>query len=92
VITQSGAAQGLAVLAPLRGAFTSFLCLTDRRGGHILCRPPFARVLQALLADSFCSALRIVCSCPGLARTAAPSPIKKTATFDRDSLYQSDLN
>ncbi|RNA72846.1 hypothetical protein EBO33_21960, partial [[Curtobacterium] plantarum] len=28
VITQSGAAQGLAVLAPLRGSFTSFACLT----------------------------------------------------------------
>ena len=31
VITQSGAAQGLAVLAPLRGSFTSFLCLTEGR-------------------------------------------------------------
>jgi len=41
VRTQSGAAQGLAVLAPLRGTFTSFLCLTDRRGWHILCRPAF---------------------------------------------------
>jgi len=41
VITQSGAAQGLAVLAPLRGSFTSFVCLTDRRGWHILCRPAF---------------------------------------------------
>ncbi len=41
VITQSGADQGLAVLAPLRGSFTSFLCLTDRRGWHILCRPAF---------------------------------------------------
>jgi len=40
-ITQSGAAQGLVVLAPLRGSFTSFACLTDRRGGHILCRPAF---------------------------------------------------
>jgi len=37
----SGAGQGLAVLAPLCGSFTSFLCLTDRRGGHILCRPAF---------------------------------------------------
>ncbi len=41
MITQSGAAQGLAVLAPLRGSFTSFACLTDRRGWHILCRPAF---------------------------------------------------
>jgi len=41
VVTQSGAAQERAVLAPLRGAFTSFTCLTDRRGGHILCRPAF---------------------------------------------------
>ncbi|TCZ23605.1 hypothetical protein EYB39_18820, partial [Pantoea agglomerans] len=29
------------VLAPLRGSFTSFACLTDRRGWHILCRPAF---------------------------------------------------
>ena len=59
VITQALAAPGLAVLAPLRGAFTSLVCLTD------LCRwnihvpaPPFARVLRALLAYSLSSALR----------------------------------
>ncbi|CAH6275994.1 hypothetical protein DAPPPG734_09555 [Pantoea agglomerans] len=28
----------------------------------------------------------------GLARTAARSPTKKAATFNRDSLYKSNLN
>jgi len=42
VITLSGAAQGLAVLAPLCGSFTSIVCLTDRRGWLILCCPAFS--------------------------------------------------
>jgi hypothetical protein len=35
-MTQSGVVQGLADLAPLRGTFTSFVCLTERRGWHIV--------------------------------------------------------
>ena len=102
MITQSGAGQGLAVLAPLRGSFTSFLWLTDRRGWHILCRPAFrprpagspGRLILFSAADCL---LLIATSLPGssrgaLACNAARSPKKKAATFDRDSLYKSNLN
>jgi len=101
VITQSGAAQGLAVLAPLRGSFTSFACLTDRRGWHILCRPAFrprpagspGRLILFSAADCL---LLIATSLPGSSRGALArmrlARQKKAATFDRDSLYKSNLN
>ncbi|MBA5701584.1 hypothetical protein DJ023_01015 [Pantoea agglomerans] len=87
MIAQSGAGQGLAVLAPLRGSFTSFLCLTEGRSPNGSSARRQSRRYRVSGARTARQSSR-----GALARTATRSPGKKAATFDCDSLYKSNLN
>ena len=75
MITQSDAVPGLAVLAPLRGTFTSFVCLTDRRGMAHRVPPRLSPAsMRPLLADSLRSALRI--ASPGTAPACSSASVR----------------